>query len=43
MVLAPGAYAMWVRRRAFVGEPVSMRVGGHGETHLEVDLEVPPE
>lgn len=42
-VLAPGGYALWVRKKDFTGEPVSMRIGGHGETHLELDLEVPPE
>jgi hypothetical protein len=40
-ILTPGGYAMWVRKKAFMGEPVTMRIGGHGETHLEVDLEVP--
>lgn len=40
-ILAPGGYVLWVRRKSFTSEPVSMRIGGHGETHLEVDLEVP--
>ena len=40
-VLTPGGYAMWARKKAFTSEPVTMRIGGHGETHLEVDLEVP--
>jgi hypothetical protein len=34
---------MWVRRKDFTSEPVTMRIGGHGETHLEVDVEVPGE
>ena len=42
-ILAPGGYAMWVRKKTFTGEPVTMRIGGRGETHLEVDLEVPSE
>jgi hypothetical protein len=40
-ILSPGGYAMWVRKKEFTGEPVTMRIGGRGETHLEVDLEVP--
>lgn len=40
-ILAPGGYVLWVRRKSFTSEPVFMRIGGHGETHLEVDLEVP--
>jgi hypothetical protein len=40
-ILTPGGYAMWVRKKAFTGEPVTMRIGGRGQTHLEVDLEVP--
>lgn len=42
-ILCPGGYAMWVRRQTFTSEPVTLRIGGHGETRLEVDLAVPPE
>lgn len=40
-ILSPGGYAMWARKKEFTGQPVTMRIGGRGETHLEVDLEVP--
>ena len=50
-VLTPGGYAMWARKKAFTSEPVTMRIGGHGDRlagkgffarpHREVDLEVP--
>jgi hypothetical protein len=40
-ILCPGAYAMWVRKKTFTSEPVTLRIGGRGETRLEVDLEVP--
>ena len=40
-VLCPGGYAMWVRKKDFLSEPVTLRIGGRGETRLEVDLEVP--
>jgi hypothetical protein len=42
-ILPPGGYAMWARKKNFTSEPVSLRLGGHGETHLDVDLEVPAE
>jgi hypothetical protein len=40
-ILNPGRYAMWACRKGFTGEPETLSVGGHGETRLEVDLEVP--
>lgn len=40
-ILCPGGYAMWARKKGFTGEPVTLRIGGRGETRLEVDLEVP--
>lgn len=42
-ILCPGGYKLWVRKKDFSSEPVSMGIGGRGETHLEVDLEVPAE
>ena len=39
--LNPGRYAMWACRKGFTGEPVTLSVGGHGQTRIEVDLEVP--
>ncbi len=42
-ILCPGGYAMWVRKQNFISEPVTLRIGGRGETRLEVDLAVPPE
>jgi hypothetical protein len=42
-ILCPGRYAVWVRKKGFMGDPVTQGIGGHGETHLEVDLEVPAE
>ena len=42
-ILCPGRYAVWARKKGFTGESVTQGIGGHGETHLEVDLEVPAE
>ena len=42
-ILCPGGYELWARKNNFTSEPVSMGIGGHGETHLEVDLAVPAE
>jgi hypothetical protein len=42
-ILCPGRYAVWTRKKGFTGDPVTQGIGGHGETHLEVDLEVPAE
>ena len=42
-ILCPGGYKLWVRKDQFTSEPVAMGIGGHGETHLEVDLTVPAE
>jgi hypothetical protein len=40
-ILCPGGYAMWVRKKGVTSEPIALRIGGRGETRLEVDLEVP--
>jgi len=40
-ILAPGGYAMWVRKGAVTSEPTTLRIGGSGEKQLSVDLEVP--
>lgn len=40
-VLCPGAYFLWARKKGFTGDPVPMRIGGRGETGLELDLDVP--
>jgi hypothetical protein len=40
-ILNPGRYALWACRKGFTGEPATLSVGGHGETRIEVDLEVP--
>jgi hypothetical protein len=40
-ILNPGRYAMWARKSGFTSEPVTLGIGGQGETRLEVDLEVP--
>jgi len=42
-ILCPGGYKLWVRKDKFTSEPVAMGIGGHGETHLEVDISVPSE
>jgi hypothetical protein len=42
-ILCPGGYKLWVRKDKFTSEPVAMGIGGHGETHLEVDIPVPAE
>jgi hypothetical protein len=42
-ILCSGRYAVWARKKRFTGDPVTQGIGGHGETHLEVDLEVPAE
>jgi hypothetical protein len=42
-ILPPGGYAMWVRKKSFTSDPITLRIGGRGETHLEVDIVVPPE
>ena len=42
-ILVPGRYAMWVRRKQFTSEPITLGIGGHGETKLEVDIPVPAE
>jgi hypothetical protein len=40
-ILAPGGYAMWVRKGTVTTEPITLRIGGSGEKQLSVDLEVP--
>ncbi len=40
-ILSPGGYAIWVRKKDFKSQPVTMKIGGHGETKLELELEVP--
>jgi hypothetical protein len=42
-ILCPGRYSMWARKKGYVGDPVIQGIGGHGETRVEVDLEVPAE
>jgi hypothetical protein len=42
-ILCPGRYAMWVRRNGVTGEPITLRIGGHGETHIEIEIDVPAE
>ena len=42
-ILCPGRYVVWARKKGFTGAPVTQGIGGHGETHVEVDLEVPSE
>jgi hypothetical protein len=42
-ILCPGGYELWARKNNFTSEPVPMGIGGHGETHLEVDIAVPAE
>lgn len=39
--LAPGRYAIWVRKNTFISEPIFLRLGGEGESRLEVDIPVP--
>jgi hypothetical protein len=34
---------MWVRKKQFTSEPVTLGIGGHGETKLDVDIPVPSE
>jgi hypothetical protein len=38
---SPGGYALWVCKGESEGKPVTLRIGGKGETKLELDLEVP--
>ena len=40
-ILCPGRYVVWARKQGFTSEQVTQGIGGHGETRLEVDLEVP--
>jgi len=40
-ILNPGRYALWARKGGFTGKPETLTIGGHGETRLEVDIEVP--
>lgn len=42
-ILCPGGYAMWARKKGSNTEPTTLRIGGRGETRLEVDLPVPAE
>jgi hypothetical protein len=42
-ILCPGGYKLWVRKDKFTSEPIALGIGGHGETHLEVDIPVPAE
>jgi hypothetical protein len=42
-ILCPGRYAVWACKKGYTGETVTQGIGGHGETHLDVDLEVPAE
>lgn len=42
-ILAPGRYAIWTRKSGVSGEPITLRIGGHGETHIEVDIPVSAE
>ena len=42
-ILCPGRYAVWACKKGYTGDPITQGIGGHGETHLEVDLEVPAE
>ena len=40
-ILSPGRYAIWACKNGSTGEQVTQAIGGHGETRIEVDLEVP--
>lgn len=42
-VLCPGGYAMWARKKDFTSDPITLRIGGRGETKVEVDIPVPAE
>ncbi len=42
-ILCPGGYAMWARKKNFTSEPITLRIGGRGETKIEVDIPVPAE
>jgi hypothetical protein len=42
-ILCPGRYAVWACKKGFSGQAVTQAIGGHGETRLEMDLEVPAE
>ena len=42
-ILCPGGYAFWARKQNLTNAPVRLGIGGHGETSLDVDLEVPAE
>ncbi len=42
-ILCPGGYAMWVRKKTFTSDPITLRIGGRGETKIEVDIPVPAE
>lgn len=39
--LAPGGYAFWTLKARQTSEPTTIRLGGHGESRADVDLEVP--
>ena len=42
-ILCPGGYAFWARKQNVTNAPVTLGIGGHGETSLDVDVEVPAE
>jgi len=42
-ILPPGRYAMWVRKKGVASEPITLGIGGRGETRLEVDIPVASE
>ena len=42
-ILCPGGYAFWARKQNLTNAPVTLGIGGHGETSLDVDVEVPRE
>jgi hypothetical protein len=42
-VLCPGGYVFWAHKQSLTNAPATLGIGGHGETSLEVDVEVPAE
>ena len=39
--LWPGGYALWARKGESESQPTTVRLGGRGDTRIEIDLEVP--
>jgi hypothetical protein len=39
-ILCPGGYMIWASKHGFTSPPVALGIGGHGETQVDVDIDV---